>query len=241
MSATGAARLAARGALRIGAGLVTVASPEDAVAVNAAHLTAVMLRPVVDVAGFAEFLADERRNAVLIGPGAGVTRRTRLFVVEALAAGKKLVLDADALTVFAEDPENLFTRIAGETVLTPHEGEFGRLFHDLGTGGKIERAREGARRAGAVILLKGPDTVVAAPDGRASITANAPATLATAGSGDVLAGFILGLLAQGMPAFEAASAAAWMHAEAANRFGPGLISEDLSEEVPAVLKTLSIL
>jgi hydroxyethylthiazole kinase-like uncharacterized protein yjeF len=241
-SATGAARLAAMGALRIGAGLVTVASPKDALEANAAHLTAIMLQSFTNASGFSEIISDERRNAALIGPGNGVGEETRKHVLAALKLGKSLVLDADALTSFADAPKTLFKAIAaggGPTVLTPHMGEFKRLFGRASLiKGKVELALDAARQSGAVVLLKGADTVVATPEGRASITANAPPTLATAGAGDVLAGFITGLMAQGMPAFEAASAAAWIHGEAANAFGPGLISEDLSDMVPGVLSRL---
>jgi NAD(P)H-hydrate epimerase len=237
---TGAARLAARAALRIGAGLVTVASPPAALLVNAAQLTAVMTMAFRDQQGFMDILADRRKNAILLGPGNGVTAATRERVVASLAAARATVLDADALTVFQDAPDVLFQAIGAAqkapVVLTPHAGEFGRLFATAGD--KLDRTRAAARQAGAVVLLKGADTVIAAPDGRAAINANAPPTLATAGAGDVLAGLILGLLAQGMPAFEAACAATWLHGAAATAFGPGLIAEDLSESLPAVLRAL---
>lgn len=246
IAATGAARLAARAALRAGAGLVTVASPQDALAVNAAALTAVMVREAGTPEELATLLADRRLNACVIGPGAGVGLRTRGLIGAALAAGCSLVLDADALTSFADEPQALFGAIAQGTrpgvVLTPHDGEFGRLFKEIGSSdqapAKLERARAAARRAGAVVLLKGADTVIAAPDGRAAITANAPPWLATAGAGDVLSGMIGGLLAQGVPPFEAASMAAWMHGEAAHAFGPGLIAEDLADLLPGVWRSL---
>jgi hydroxyethylthiazole kinase-like uncharacterized protein yjeF len=246
IASTGAARLAARGALRAGAGLVTVASPREALAVNAAALTAVMVKPVDTPVEFAEFLSDRRFNACVIGPGAGISERTRDFVHTALSAQKHLVLDADALTSFAEEPNRLFESIKASAdthvVLTPHEGEFPRLFSDLSNKNpgrsKLERARDAAHRAGAVVLVKGADTVVAAPDGRATIASNAPAWLATAGAGDVLAGIIAGLLAQGVDAFEAASIGAWMHGESAREAGPGLIAEDLPEVMPAVFRRL---
>lgn len=233
---SGAARLAARAALRAGAGLVTVASPPDATAENAAQLTAVMVNEYEGEKGFRETIADPRRNAVCLGPGMGVTPATRAKVLAALKLGKACVLDADALTVFAKSPEALFRAIRSPCILTPHEGEFQRLFR--AAGGKLARARAAARAANAVVVLKGPDTVVAAPDGRAAINENAPPTLATAGSGDVLAGLCLGLLSQSMPAFEAACAAVWLHGEAAAAFGPGLIAEDLPDLIPRALRKL---
>jgi ADP-dependent NAD(P)H-hydrate dehydratase / NAD(P)H-hydrate epimerase len=244
MSSTGAARLAARGALRAGAGLVTIASPRDALAVNAAGNLAIMVRAVDGTAELAEFLADTRRNAVALGPGGGVGQPIREQVLSALASAAAVVLDADALTSFAEEPGTLWSLIAQRTgrdvVLTPHEGEYARLFNEINHNNKLhsklEKTRLAARLSGAIIVLKGADTVVAAPDGRAAIAANAPAWLATAGSGDVLTGMIAGLLAQGMPAFEAASAAVWLHGEAAASFGPGLISEDLPDELPRVFR-----
>jgi len=239
--ATGAARLGARGALRIGAGLVTVASPIDAVAINAAHLTAIMLKPFDGARGLAEILADERKNAVLIGPGRGVGEATRGEVAAVLGSGAKAMLDADALMSFAGDAGGLWDAIKlrpqRAVVLTPHEGEFGRLFPAV-VGSKLERARAAARASGAVVVLKGPDTVIAAPDGRAAINENAPPWLATAGSGDVLGGFVTGLLAQGMAAFEAACAAVWLHGECGTALGPGLIAEDLPERLPEMLRSL---
>jgi hydroxyethylthiazole kinase-like uncharacterized protein yjeF len=242
VASTGAARMSARGALRTGAGLVTLATPRDALAVNAAALTAVMVRAVDTAIEFGEQLTDKRFNTCIIGPGAGVGDRTRDFVHTALTAQRSLVLDADALTSFADAPDRLFESIKTshdpQVVLTPHEGEFPRLFSDISNKhpgrSKLERVRAAAERSGAVVLLKGPDTTVAAPDGRATIAANAPPWLATAGSGDVLAGIIAGLLAQGVPAFEAASIGVWMHGEAAREAGPGLIAEDLPEVLPAV-------
>jgi hydroxyethylthiazole kinase-like uncharacterized protein yjeF len=246
IAATGAARLSARGALRAGAGLVTLASPRDALAVNASALTAVMVRPIDTVVEFAELLNERRLNTYVIGPGAGVGERTRDFVLTALSAKRATVLDADALTSFADQPERLFEAIKNshdpQVVLTPHEGEFPRLFSDISNKhplrSKLERVRDAAARSGAVVLLKGPDTTVASSDGRATISANAPPWLATAGAGDVLSGMIAGLLGQGVPAFEAASIAAWMHGEAAREAGPGLIAEDLPETLPAVMRRL---
>src|SRR5262245_47372015 len=238
---TGAARLGARGALRIGAGLVTVASPRDALEVNAAELTAIMVREADNARGLATLLSDRRKNAVLIGPGFGVGERTKEMVDAALRSDAALVLDADALTSFAKDPHGLFAGIAARAAsvaLTPHDGEFARLFPDLVALPKLERARMGAARAGAILVLKGADTVVATPDGLASINAMTSPFLATAGTGDVLAGMVLALLAQGMSAFEAASAAVWLHGAAAAVFGPGLIAEDLPETLPTVLRGL---
>jgi NAD(P)H-hydrate epimerase len=241
---TGAARLAAAAALRAGAGLLTIASPPEVVPIYAVSMPGILTVPVDDEEAFAALLADRRRNAVLLGPGYGVNEATRARVLAALGAEKRVVLDADALTVFADAPGDLFTAIAGaiagNCVLTPHEGEFARIFPDLGEegGGKLARARAAAAISGAVVLLKGADTVIASPDGRAAINANAPAALATGGAGDVLAGLIVGLMAQGMAPFEAASAAAWIHGEAAFDFGPGLIAEDLAGLVPGVLARL---
>jgi hydroxyethylthiazole kinase-like uncharacterized protein yjeF len=246
LASTGAARLAARGALRAGAGLVTVASPRDALAVHAAALTSIMLRAVETPQQFAEMLTDRRHNACVIGPGAGVDERTRGLVLAALTAGTSAVLDADALTSFAGGPEQLFEAIKSrdnpQVVLTPHEGEFPRLFSDMSNKNplrsKLERVRVAAQRSGAVVLLKGSDTVVASPDGRAAIAANAPPWLATAGAGDVLSGMIAGMLAQRVPVFEAACIGVWMHGEAACEAGPGLIAEDLPEVLPAVFRRL---
>ncbi|HWY62581.1 MAG TPA: NAD(P)H-hydrate dehydratase [Rhizomicrobium sp.] len=247
--ATGAARLAARGALRIGAGLVSVASPEEAVAVNAAHLTAIMVKPFDGARGLSDLLTDRRFNAVVMGPGLGVCGETRGLVLEVLDSGtveRKIVLDADALSSFAGDPDALFHRFRpGTVVLTPHDGEFERLFPGLlaDTASKVEAVRAAAAKSGAVVLLKGSDTVIARPsqsevDAWAVINANAPPTLATAGSGDVLAGMIGGLLAQGMEAGQAAAAAAWLHGDAAGRFGPGLIAEDIPVILPESLAAL---
>ena len=243
LSFTGAARLAARGALRAGAGLVTIATPREALAVNAAANLAVMVRPVDGADELARFLDDPRRNVVLLGPGGGVGQLMRDLVLTALKGERAVVLDADALTSFAEEPQTLCAAIRGRakaTVMTPHEGEFSRLFKILAdeAPSKLERARRAAETSGAVVLLKGPDTVVAAPDGRAAIADNAPPWLATAGSGDVLAGIVAGCLAQGMPGFEAAAAAVWLHGEAGIAVGPGLIAEDLPEAMPGIYQRL---
>jgi hydroxyethylthiazole kinase-like uncharacterized protein yjeF len=243
-SATGAARLAAMAAARIGAGAVTVLSPPAAMLVNASQLTAIMLAKVENVADLAEFMERRKPNAFALGPGFGVGERLRelaLAVLESGACGG-LVLDADGITSFRDAPASLFIAAgsghAPPLVLTPHEGEFARLFPGLAadsTLSKLDRARRAAERAHSVVVYKGPDTVIAAPDGYAAINANGSPYLATAGSGDVLAGVIAGLLAQGMPAFESACAAVWMHAEAGSRFGAGLIAEDLPGLLPEVL------
>ncbi|WP_309242819.1 NAD(P)H-hydrate dehydratase [Lichenibacterium dinghuense] len=248
MPTLGAARLSARGGLRIGAGLVTVASPADALAIHAAQLTAVMLKPFDGPEALAGILADARLNAVVMGPGLGHGADAPALVAAALkprGAPRAAVLDADALTLFAGRADDLAALVrgaGGPVVVTPHDGEFARLFDGaagvLDAPTKVERARAGARRLGAVVVLKGPDTVVAAPDGRAAIAGEDAPWLATAGSGDVLAGMVGGLLAQAMPAFEAACAAVWLHAAVANHHGPGLISEDLPEALPAVLRAL---
>ncbi|MGI9484230.1 MAG: NAD(P)H-hydrate dehydratase [Hyphomicrobiales bacterium] len=241
MAQTGAGRLAAEAALRTGAGLVTVAAPADALMVNACHLTTVMLKRADNAAELAQLLDDKRKNAIVLGPGAGVGGGTRAKVRAALASGASVVLDADALTAFSQAPDELFEAI-GElperpVVMTPHAGEFPRLFNEIAQGedSKCERARKAATASGAVIVIKGPDTVIAALDGRTNINSNAPPTLATAGSGDVLAGLVCGLLAQGMEPFNAASASVWLHGAAADAFGPGLIAEDIISMLPAVL------
>lgn len=247
-SFTGAARLSAAAALRAGAGLVTLASPTEALAVNASALTSVMVRPADGAKGLARVLSDERKNAVAIGPGLGVSEESCAQVETALAPQayrRAAVLDADALSSFAANPERLWraTRAApGPVVMTPHAGEFARLFaaceSDCGCRSKLDKAREAARASGAVVLFKGADTVVAAPDGRASILPYATPWLATAGSGDVLTGVIAGLLAQRMDGFLAASCAAWMHARAAEIFGPGLIADDIIAALPQVWREL---
>ena len=245
---TGAARLAARAALRSGAGIVTLASPPDAVAENAAHLTAVMVAPFATISEFEALLADERRRAIALGPGAGVGPALRKLVTAALtrpAERRTIVLDADALVSFAGDAARLKALIARgghSAIMTPHEGEFARLFDGAPEirpdDDKLTRARAAARFMGAVVLIKGADTVVAAPDGRATIGWDLPPWLATAGSGDVLAGLVSGLAAQGMAPFEAASAAVWLHGACGRAVGPGLIAEDLPEALPGVLRGL---
>ncbi len=250
----GAARLAARGALRIGAGVVTVGCPPSALIENAAQLNAIMLTSLKDEVVLAEVLEDTRINALCLGPGMGITPRAQALVDVALEAKRRVVLDADALTVLADDT-TLFGKLHDKCVLTPHAGEFARLFPDIAemlnapaTKGpaysKVDATREAAKRAGCTVLFKGPDTVIAEPSGRCAINSahyeRAAPWLATAGSGDVLAGFITGLLARGFSPMQAAQTAAWLHVECARSFGPGLIAEDIPEELPKVLRKLEV-
>jgi ADP-dependent NAD(P)H-hydrate dehydratase / NAD(P)H-hydrate epimerase len=233
---TGAARMAARAAARAGAGLTTIAVSSLALPVYAAALTSIMVQPLATPEDFECLLDDSHYKAFLIGPGAGTGDETRARVLAMLETGRPTVLDADALTAFADDPLTLDQAITGPCVLTPHDGEFHRLFDP--SGDKLTRTRVAARRSGAIIILKGSDTVITAPDGRSVINSNAPPTLATAGAGDVLSGIVLGLLAQGMEPFLAASAAVWLHGAAATEFGPGLIAEDLPDLLPGVFRRL---
>ena len=233
---TGAARMAARAAARAGAGLTTIAVSSIALPVYAAALTSIMVQPLAVPEDFVCLLDDQRYSALLIGPGAGTGEETRARVLAMLATGRPTLLDADAITAFADDPSTLEQAITGPCVLTPHDGEFRRLFDP--SGDKLVRTRAAARRSGAVIVLKGSDSVITAPDGRAVINSNAPPSLATAGSGDVLSGILLGLLAQGMEPFLAAAAAVWLHGAAATEFGPGLIADDLPDLLPGVFRQL---
>ncbi|SMX42181.1 NAD(P)H-hydrate dehydratase [Actibacterium lipolyticum] len=252
---TGAARLAARGALRIGAGLVTVGAPQSAMAECAAQLTAIMLRRVDDADMLEDALDDDRLNALCLGPGLGLGRDTIALVKSVLATKRATVLDADALTSFTDAPEDLFELLHDKCVLTPHAGEFARLFPDIADKlnapasngpaySKVDATRDAAKRAGCVVLFKGPDTVIAAPDGRCAINSaqydRAAPWLATAGAGDVLAGFITGRMARGDAPMQAAEAAAWLHVECARKFGPGLIAEDLPETLPQVFRDLGL-
>ena len=238
MTRTGAARLAARAGLRIGAGLVTLLSPPDALVVNAAHLEAVMLKPFETEAELEA--AAEDADAAVIGPAAGVDDATISNLFALVRTGAAIVIDADALTVFRDDPEELFQVLDRDDVLTPHPGEFERVFPGLlrSAPERITAARAAAAKAHAVVVLKGPDTVIAAPDGRCAVNMNGQPWLATAGSGDVLAGFLGGLMAQGMDSFDAACAGVWAHAEAAAIHGVGLIAEDLPGLAPQVLRQL---
>lgn len=233
---TGAARLAARAGLRIGAGVVRILCPPDATAVIASAIEAVMLTPFRSEEALIE--AVDGMDAVVIGPAAGVNDATRAHVRALAGTGAALVVDADGLTVFETWPGDLFAVLDRDDVLTPHEGEFKRLFPGLLDRGREAAARAAAQQAGAVVVLKGPATVIAAPDGRLAVNGNGVPWLATAGTGDVLAGMIGGLMAQRMDSFDAARAAVWMHAEAARGFGPGLIAEDLPERLPQVLAAL---
>jgi NAD(P)H-hydrate epimerase len=233
---TGASRMTAAAASRAGAGMVTLAAPKPVWSIYATSLTNAIVHSFEGASGWQALLADKRRNVIAIGPGAGVGAPTRQYVVAALATRRATVLDADALTSFAEAPEDLFGAIDGPCVMTPHAGEFMRLFHFEGD--KLERTRAAAKQSGAVVVLKGPDTVIAAPDGRAIINSNAPAQLATGGSGDVLTGFVAALMAQGMAPFEAAAAGVWLHGAAATEFGLGLVAEDLPNALPRVIQKL---
>ncbi|WP_306253086.1 NAD(P)H-hydrate dehydratase [Parvularcula sp. IMCC14364] len=237
---SGAARLGAMAALRSGAGIVKMLCPGAAMQVNACHLTEVMLQRADSAADISEILSDGRITSLLAGPGLGVGQITREKVLAALRHKERVVLDADALSSFQDDPEMLFSALRAEDVLTPHPGEFTRLFGDLlvETGDRLSAVRLAARRAGCVVLLKGDDTVIATPSGQTAINANGSPWLATAGSGDVLAGIIAGLVAQGMPSFEATCASVWLHAEAGHLSGPGTIAGDLVEGLPNVLGQL---
>ena len=240
--AGGAPRLAARAALRTGSGLVSLVGSKETLLVHAAQVSSIMLKQVSDASSLEELLMDTRYNSVIIGPGLGVCEATQKMVLAALNSSARLVIDADGLTSFSKIPDILFDAIKARprdsVVVTPHEGEFFRLFRKM-KGSKLERAREAAVLSGAIVLLKGADSVIAAPDGRAAINNNAPPELATAGSGDVLAGIIGGLLAQGMPAHFAAAAGAYLHAEAGSIFGgAGLIADDLPDMLPLALQEL---
>lgn len=252
---TGAARLAARAALRIGAGLVTLGVSKPAMAEVASQITAVMMAPISDAADLQEVLWDVRLNALCLGPGLGVDATARELVESALGMRRRMVLDADALSMFRSDPKQLFAQLHDMCVLTPHGGEFARLFPDIAarlqkepTRGpaysRVDATRAAAKRAGCTILFKGPDTVIASPDGQCAIHSahydRAAPWLATAGSGDVLAGFVTGLLARGFAPMAAAEIAAWLHVECAVQFGPGLIAEDIPDALPGVLRTLKL-
>jgi len=241
LASTGATKLAANAALRAGAGLVAVACDKDSLPVYAASFQAIMNKLTENVQDFSALVGDGRVTAVLLGCGCGVNERTKNFTLAALALNKKTVLDADALTVFAGQPEELFLAIktaAVPCILTPHEGEFARIFPDFMdlSEDRAVSAQKAAKLSGAVVILKGFNTIIAAPDGRVVVNNNATPYLATAGSGDVLAGICVGLLAAGMPAFEAACAGVWLHAEAGGKLGAGLIADDLADTLPEIFK-----
>ncbi len=233
---TGAARLAARAGLRVGAGLVRVLCPPDAGPVIAAAVEAIMVSDFASPEAL-KVLA-EPLDCVVIGPAAGLTEATAQNLAALAQTDAALIVDADALTLFKGRTGGLFDCLDARDVLTPHEGEFERIFPGLLPGGREAAAAEAARLSGSTIVLKGRETVIASPDGRLRVNRNGSPWLATAGSGDVLAGLIGGLVAQGMAPFEAASAAVWMHSDAAARFGPGLTAEDLPNLMPAVLADL---
>jgi hydroxyethylthiazole kinase-like uncharacterized protein yjeF len=247
-SSTGAARLSAMAAARIGAGAVTMLSRSEALAANAAHLTSIILRRADTLSDVREFLNERRPGALVYGPGLGADEKVGRFLMDLLPSAadcRGIVIDADGLTSLSKQLDGFLTAVqtndAPPLVLTPHEGEFARLCPDLASNqqiSKLEKARIAAERFGATVVYKGPDTVIAAPDGRTAINGNGSPHLATAGSGDVLSGLIAGLLAQSMPPFGAACAAVWIHAEAARRFGVGLIAEDLPLAIRPVLRTL---
>lgn len=233
----GAPRIAARAARRAGSGLVTLAGPKDIYPILATEEAGALLHHLDTEKDLNELLENPKITGWLIGPGYGVNNKTCSDVLSVLKIGTPTVLDADALTSFEHEPQVLFNNIQKDVVLTPHEGEFKRLFPDLNKD-KLSNALSAARRSGSVVVLKGSDTIIASPCGNAAINSNAPSTLATAGSGDALAGIITGLLAQGMDIFEASCAGVYLHAESANLFGEGLIAEDIPEQIPGVLKKL---
>lgn len=231
---TGAARLAARSAARAGAGMVTIGTRTSALDSYLASVESILVKPADDSRQWGELLV--KANASIVGPGAGVGELAKDIALESLRRGVPTVLDADAVTSFAGEINELADAVRGETVMTPHEGEFARLFKIEGE--RDSRALEAARQANCVMVLKGSRTVIASPDDRVVVNDNAPPTLATAGSGDVLAGLIASLLARGMSAFDAACAGVWVHGEAANRAAPGLIADDLPELIALVLADL---
>lgn len=238
MECTGAAKLAALSALRTGAGLVSILCSYEALPVYAESLLSVMTKPYKNIDEFEKLISDKHVKALALGPGNGVNDATKERVLAVLKLQKPTVLDADALTVFASSPEELFAAIKGDVVLTPHEGEFTKIFGKVTPETRIQCALKAAQISGAIVVLKGHETLIASPEGNLVIQKDAPVTLATAGSGDVLTGVICGLLSQGMPVFDAACAGVWMHAEAAKLKGVGLISEDLPDLIPQVLKSL---
>jgi ADP-dependent NAD(P)H-hydrate dehydratase / NAD(P)H-hydrate epimerase len=240
ISSTGAARISARCALRSGAGLVSVACDAESLPIYAASMQAVMTKLINNTQEFAKLIEDRKVTAVALGSGAGVTEKTKEFVLVTLAKKKSMVIDADAISVFSDNPHLLFSSIKSPCTLTPHEGEFKRLFGELVSkdGTREARTQQAAKLSGAVVILKGTNTVIAAPDGRVVVNYDAPSYLASAGTGDALAGICAGLLAQGMPFFEAGCAGVWLHTQAALKFGVGLIAEDIADLLPTVLKKI---
>lgn len=236
--ALGASRMTAMAALRAGAGLVTLAATQDSYGIQAGALNEVMVAPFADISALTSLITDNRFSVTAIGPGAGISEDTRRAVVSALGTGRSVVLDADALTTFEKDPARLFNVIKGPTVLTPHAGEFRRLFEDDMSDDKLASARHAARKSGAVTVFKGPDTVIATPEGVTVIDSHGPTHLATAGTGDVLTGLVAGLLAQHMPPWAAAAAAVRLHGDAALHFGRGMIAGDLIQGLPEAMRAL---
>jgi hydroxyethylthiazole kinase-like uncharacterized protein yjeF len=237
---TGAACLAAHGAMRVGAGLCTISATAKAANVYRSYLPVIMVEDRRKTKDFRAQMKDRRRNAILIGPGAGQEQPDALrhIILKAARDGRPCVFDADALTVFKDQRRKFYRALGPHCVLTPHEGEFARIIPGL-QGTKAERARQAAQKSGAVVLLKGAETIIAAPDGRIAVNTNAPPDLATGGAGDVLSGMVVGLLARGVPPFEAACAAAWIHGRAAQMFGIGLMATDLLDRISAVLQELT--
>ena len=234
---TGAACLAAAAAQKIGAGLVTITSPIKTIPIYSTFRASIMVDECKDIKDIKTILRDERKNAILIGPGAGVDKKLRQIVETALSFNKSGVLDADVFSVYKNNHKDLFSKLSPKYVLTPHEKEFERIFGII-KGNKLERALKAAKISNAIVLLKGSDTIIAAPDGASVINTNAPPVLATAGSGDVLSGLITGLITQGMPPFMATCAAVWLHGKTAQTYGIGLTAEDIISTLPQVLKDI---
>lgn len=231
---TGAACLAAHAAQIAGAGAVAIMTQPETRIIYSLFRASIMVDAWQTIDDLKSILRDERRNALVLGPGGGDMRE---IVEAALGLNKIAVLDADALTSFKNEPQALFSKLSSQCVLTPHAGEFKHLFGDL-DGSKIDQARTAARKSGAVVVFKGSDTVIAEPDGAIIVNSAAPPNLATAGSGDVLSGLIAGLSAQGMPPFMAAAAACWLQTQAARKQGFGLTAEDIIIHIPQVLNQL---
>jgi NAD(P)H-hydrate epimerase len=235
----GATRLASRAARRIGVGMLTVAAPREAHPFYLSDQPGLIVRPMENAEDLAALLEDKRITAILVGSGLPPSAETRGLVETAIRSGRPVVIDGGGLTAFAGDPSGLARLGRADIVLTPHAGEFARLFPNLDrVRDKVSRARDAARECRCTLVLKGADTVIASPGSAGAINMDAPAWLATAGSGDVLAGLVAGLLGQGAGPFEAAAAAVSLHGMAGAAFGPGLIAEDLPELIPEVLRGL---